>query len=57
MTDRRNDRPQTLVRRHPLKEGVSRAVVTPIQPYRPWVRRVVHRLSFARHIICGNLHP
>ena len=32
MTDRRNDRPQTLVRRHPLKEGVSRAVVTPIQP-------------------------
>jgi len=32
MTDRRNDRPQTLVRRMPLKEGVSRAVVTPIQP-------------------------
>ena len=32
MTDRRNDRPQTLVRRHPLTEGVSRAVVTPIQP-------------------------
>ena len=32
MTDRSNDRPQTLVRRHPLKEGVSRAVVTPIQP-------------------------
>ena len=32
MTDRRNDRPQTLVRRMPLREGVSRAVVTPIQP-------------------------
>jgi cystathionine gamma-synthase len=32
MTDRRNDRPQTLVRRLPLREGVSRAVVTPIQP-------------------------
>jgi cystathionine gamma-synthase len=32
MTDRRNDRPQTLVRRLPLREGVSRPVVTPIQP-------------------------
>ena len=32
MTDRRNDRPGTLVRRMPLEEGVSRPVVTPIQP-------------------------
>ncbi|MBF9058667.1 aminotransferase class I/II-fold pyridoxal phosphate-dependent enzyme [Rhodobacterales bacterium HKCCSP123] len=33
MTDRRNDpRPETLVRRMPLREGVSRPVVTPIQP-------------------------
>ena len=32
MTDRRNDRPATLVRRMPLNEGVSRPVVTPIQP-------------------------
>ena len=32
MTDRRNDRPTTLVRRMPLNEGVSRPVVTPIQP-------------------------
>jgi cystathionine gamma-synthase len=32
MTDRRNDRPDTLVRRMPLNEGVSRPVVTPIQP-------------------------
>ena len=30
--DRRNDRPGTLVRRMPLTEGVSRPVVTPIQP-------------------------
>jgi cystathionine gamma-synthase len=30
--DRRNDRPATLVRRTPLVEGVSRPVVTPIQP-------------------------
>ena len=32
MTDRRNERPGTLVRRMPLEEGVSRPVVTPIQP-------------------------
>jgi cystathionine gamma-synthase len=30
--DRRNDLPETLVRRKPLAEGVSRPVVTPIQP-------------------------
>ncbi|AHM05211.1 O-acetylhomoserine sulfhydrylase [Roseibacterium elongatum DSM 19469] len=30
--DRRNVRPETLVRRMPLAEGVSRPVVTPIQP-------------------------
>ncbi|GAA5069656.1 aminotransferase class I/II-fold pyridoxal phosphate-dependent enzyme [Roseibacterium beibuensis] len=30
--DRRNIRPETLVRRMPLAEGVSRPVVTPIQP-------------------------
>jgi cystathionine gamma-synthase len=30
--DRRNIRPETLVRRMPLVEGVSRPVVTPIQP-------------------------
>ncbi|MCU4651896.1 aminotransferase class I/II-fold pyridoxal phosphate-dependent enzyme [Roseibacterium sp. SDUM158016] len=30
--DRRNERPRTLVRRMPLTEGVSRPVVTPIQP-------------------------
>jgi len=32
MSERRNDIPKTLVRRMPLVEGVSRPVVTPIQP-------------------------
>ncbi|MGV6889628.1 trans-sulfuration enzyme family protein [Rhodophyticola sp. SM2404] len=32
MSERRNDPPKTLVRRMPLVEGVSRPVVTPIQP-------------------------
>ncbi len=32
MTDRKNDRPDTLVRRTPFPESVSRAVVTPLQP-------------------------
>jgi cystathionine gamma-synthase len=32
MTDRPNARPQTLVRRTPLRPGVSRPVVTPLQP-------------------------
>ncbi|MBY4892165.1 cystathionine gamma-synthase [Jannaschia sp. EhC01] len=32
MSDGRNEKPGTLVRRMPLREGVSRPVVTPIQP-------------------------
>ncbi|ABD55203.1 trans-sulfuration enzyme family protein [Jannaschia sp. CCS1] len=32
MSDGRNEKPRTLVRRAALREGVSRAVVTPIQP-------------------------
>lgn len=32
MSDGRNEKPGTLVRREALREGVSRAVVTPIQP-------------------------
>src|SRR6056297_97010 len=32
MTDRKNDRPETLIRRTPFPASVSRAVVTPLQP-------------------------
>jgi len=32
MADRKNDRPQTLVRRTPFPDSVSRAVATPLQP-------------------------
>src|SRR6056297_2077084 len=32
MTDRKNDRPETLIRRTPFPASVSRAVATPLQP-------------------------